>query len=142
VATSIDVAKPILTPDHQTFSFGGGTKGLTVRTQVCGDVFIFHCQGRLVFGDEGAIFRERVGAMLSASPNVVVNLREVEHIDSGGIGVLIGLLISARNRGGDLKLVAPNRHVIDVLRRTNLLCVFKLYDSAEQAVAIFDRSPA
>jgi len=137
MAANANIAKPTLTPDHQALSFGGAGRGLSVHTQVCGDVFIFHCQGRLVFGDEGAVFRERVGSMLAGSPKVVVNLREVEHIDSGGIGVLIGLLVSARNRAGDLKLVAPNQHVADVLRRTNLLCIFKLYDNDDEAVAAF-----
>jgi anti-sigma B factor antagonist len=113
------------------------SNGLRVQTQLSGNVFIFHCQGRLVFGDEGAVLRERVGSVLSGSPNVVMNLREVDHIDSGGIGVLIGLLVSARNRGGDLKLVAPNQHVADVLRRTNLHTIFKLYSGDGAAVAAF-----
>jgi anti-sigma B factor antagonist len=113
------------------------SNGLRVQTQLSGNVFIFHCQGRLVFGDEGAVLRERVGSMLSGSPNVVMNLREVDHIDSGGIGVLIGLLVSARNRGGDVKLVAPTPHVADVLRRTNLHVIFKLYGGDDAAVAAF-----
>lgn len=117
------------------------SSGLRVQAHICGNVFVFHCRGRLVFGDEGAVLRERVGSMLSGSPDVVVNLREVDHIDSGGIGVLIGLLVSARNRGGDLKLVAPNQHVIDVLRRTNLHVIFNLYDSDDEAVAAFHRHP-
>jgi anti-sigma B factor antagonist len=140
MAANPTIAKPTLTPDHQARSFGAARKGLSVHTQVCGDVFIFHCQGRLVFGDEGAVLRERVGRMLAGSPYVVVNLREVDHIDSGGIGVLIGLLVSARNRGGDLKLVAPNQHVTNVLRRTNLHSIFKLYDGDDEAVAAFDNS--
>jgi hypothetical protein len=49
-----------------------------------------------VFGDEGAALRERVGSMLSGTPKIVVNLGSVEHIDSGGIGVLVGLFVSAR----------------------------------------------
>ena len=113
------------------------SKGLRIQTQVSGDVFVFHCQGRLVFGDEGAVLQERVGIMLSGSPNIVVNLREVEYIDSGGIGVLVRLLVSTRNRGGDLKLVAPNQRVTDVLRRTNLHTVFNLYAAVEEAVAAF-----
>jgi len=113
------------------------SKGLRIQTQVSRDVFVFHCQGRLVFGDEGAVLQERVGIMLSGSPNIVVNLREVEYIDSGGIGVLVRLLVSTRNRGGDLKLVAPNQRVTDVLRRTNLHTVFNLYAAVEEAVAAF-----
>jgi anti-sigma B factor antagonist len=113
------------------------SKGLRIQTQVSGDVFVFHCQGRLVFGDEGVVLQERVGSMLSGSPNIVLNLRAVDYIDSGGIGVLVGLLVSTRNRGGDLKLVAPNQRVTDVLRRTNLHTIFNLYTGVEEAVAAF-----
>ena len=80
---------------------------LGVHTQVCGDVFILRCDGRIVFGDEGAVLRERVGNMLSGSPKIVVNLTGVNYIDSGGLGILVGLSVSARNRGGELKPVPP-----------------------------------
>jgi len=81
--------------------------------------------------------RERVGSALLGSPNIVVSLCEVDYIDSGGIGVLIGLLVSARNRGGDLKLVAPNQYVTDVLRRTKLRTIFEIYADDDKAVAAF-----
>ena len=61
----------------------------------------------------------------------------MDYIDSGGIGVLIGLLVSARNRGGDLKLVAPNQYVTDVLRRTKLRTIFEIYADDDKAVAAF-----
>lgn len=137
-----NIGKASLLSDGQALSLGAATKGLRVQSYVCGNVFVFHCQGRLVFGDEGTVLRERVAGMLEGSPNVVVNLREVNHIDSGGIGVLVGLLVSARNRGGELKLVAPNQHVSDVLRRTNLHTVFKLYARDEEAVAAFHNHSA
>jgi anti-sigma B factor antagonist len=134
VAINSNIANLLMSEPERIFS-----NGLRVTTQVWGNVFVFHCQGRLVFGDEGAVFQERVGSMLSGSPNIVVNLREVDYIDSGGIGVLVGLLVSARNRGGDLKLVAPSQHVGDVLRRTNLHTIFKLYAADEEAVAAFHK---
>jgi anti-sigma B factor antagonist len=71
----------------------------------------------------------------------VVSLSEVDYIDSGGIGVLIGLLVSAQNRGGDLKLVAPNQYVTDVLRRTNLRTIFEIYADDDKAVAAFHQGP-
>jgi anti-sigma B factor antagonist len=82
---------------------------LRVQTQITGDVFIFLCNGRIVFGDEGAALRERVGNMLPGTPKIVVNLKGVDYIDSGGLGILVGLLVSARNRGGELKLVSPRK---------------------------------
>jgi len=71
-----------------------------------------------------------------------VNLEKVGHIDSGGLGTLVGLWISARNRGGELKLVSPNKHVNDVLRRTNLYTVFKVYGNDAEAVRAFGRQVA
>lgn len=98
-----------------------------VETQISGDVFILHCEDRIVFGDEGAALRERVKNMFSGTLKVVVNLDKVDHVDSGGLGILVELFVSARNRGGELKLVSPNKHVSDVLRRTNLDTVFRVY---------------
>jgi anti-sigma B factor antagonist len=116
--------------------------GLRVQTQVSGNAFILHCEGRIVFGDEGAALRERVGSLLSGTPKIVVNLGAVEHIDSGGIGILVGLFVSARNRTGDLKLVSPNQHVTDVLGRSNLHTVFSVYGNDDEAVAAFRKQIA
>lgn len=115
---------------------------LKVETQVSGNVFILHCEGRIVFGDEGAVLRERVRQLLTGTPRIVVNLERVGHIDSGGIRILVGLLVSAKNQGGDLKLVSPNEHVAEVLRRTNLDTVFKVYGNDDQAIVAFRKQAA
>jgi hypothetical protein len=51
---------------------------LRVQTQISGDVFIFLCDGRIVYGDEGAVLRERIRNMLPATPTIVVNLNGVD----------------------------------------------------------------
>ena len=66
---------------------------LRVQAQIFGDVFILRCDGRIAYGDECAVLRERVVDMLSGTPRIVVNLKGVEYIDSGGLGMLVGLLI-------------------------------------------------
>ena len=115
---------------------------LSVQTQVSGDVFILRCNGRIVFGDESAILRERVGNMLPGTPKIVVNLQGVDYIDSGGLGMLVGLIVSARNRGGELKLVSPRKRVKDVLRNTNLDRIFRVYGNSDEAVAAFGKQVA
>ena len=77
--------------------------------------------------------RERVVNMLIGAPRIVVNLSEVDHIDSGGLGILVGLVIAARNRGGDLKLVSPCERVRDVLRSTKLDTIFRAYQNNGEA---------
>jgi len=115
---------------------------LRIQTQIYGDVFIVRCDGRIVFGDEGAAFRERVGHMLSGSPRIVVNLNGVHYIDSGGLGILVGLAVSARNRGGELKLVSPSQRVSDLLRRTRLDAIIGVYRNEKHAVAAFRKQVA
>ena len=110
---------------------------LKVETEISEDVIILHCEGRIVFGDEGAVLRERARQLLAGTSKIVIDLAGVDHIDSGGIGILVGLYVSAKNHGGELKLVAPRKHVDEVLRRTSLDTVFKLYGSNEEALAAF-----
>ena len=115
---------------------------LRIETQISGDVFIVRCDGRIVFGDEGAALRERVRNMLSGSPRIVVNLNGVHYVDSEGLGVLVGLSVSARNRGGELKLVSPSQRVSDLLRRTRLDTIISVYRNDKEAVAAFRKQVA
>ena len=115
---------------------------LKVQTQISGEVCILHCSGRIVFGDEGAALRERGRNILAGTPKVVVNLKGVDSIDSGGLGILVGLLVSARNRGGELKLVSPNQRIKELLRRTSLDKIFRVYGNDEEAVAAFRKQVA
>ena len=120
----------------------GAVMVLSVETQISGDVFILHCEGRIVYGDECAVLRERVVSILTGSPKIVVNLAGVDHIDSEGVGMLVGLLVSARNRAGDLKLASPGTRVKDLLRRTNLDTIFAVYGNKDEAVEAFGRQLA
>jgi anti-sigma B factor antagonist len=115
---------------------------LRVETQIAGDVFILHCTGRIVYGDECAILRERVVNMLAGTPKFIVNLKGVEYVDSEGLGTLVGLLVSARNRRGELKLASPRKRVRDLLRRTNLDGVFSVHENNDEAVAAFRKQVA
>ena len=111
-----------------------------MQTDISGDVVILYCAGRLVFGDETAAFRERVKNILLGTQQIVVNLRGIEYIDSGGLGTLVGMLASTRNRHGEIKLVRPNQRVADLLQRTRLNTVFKSYESDDEAVRAFQAS--
>jgi anti-sigma B factor antagonist len=110
---------------------------LSLATQISGDIVVFVCHGRIVFGDEGAVFRERVRNALTGTPKIVIDLSSVDYIDSGGLGILVGLHISAKKRGGDIKLLSPNQRVQNVLSHTKLNTVFSTYRTLEEAVAAF-----
>jgi anti-sigma B factor antagonist len=112
---------------------------LRVQTQISGDVFILLCNGRIVFGDD-ALLREKIVNMLPGAPKIVLNLEGVDYIGSKGLGMLVELLVSARNRGGELKLASPHEQVKELLRRTNLDTIFTVYDNNNDAVAAFGKT--
>jgi anti-anti-sigma factor len=115
---------------------------LRVQTQISGDVVILSCDGRIVFGDECAVLRERIVNMLPGASKIVLNLKEVDYIDSEGLGMLVGLLVSARNRAGELKLASPCKRIKDLLRRTKLDTIFGVYENNDEAVAAFGKQVA
>src|SRR5467141_4272758 len=110
---------------------------LKMETDISGDVVILYCAGRLVFGDETAAFRERIKNILLGAKQIVVNLSGIDYVDSGGLGTLVGMLASTRNRHGEIKLVRPNQRVTDLLHRTRLNTVFKSYETDHDAVTAF-----
>lgn len=98
---------------------------------------VLDCEGRIVFGDECFELRDTVKRMLEQSPNVVLNLKEVSYIDSGGLGTLVGLYTSAKNANGNIKLAALNHRVIDLLQVTKLLTVFETFPNDIDAAKSF-----
>jgi anti-sigma B factor antagonist len=105
-------------------------------------VVVVDCSGRLVFGEESASLRNKVKELLAQSPNVVLNLREVNFIDSGGLGTLVALYTTARSAGGAVKLASLSQHVGNLLQITKLLTVFEVFDDEETAAKSFKKDAA
>lgn len=110
---------------------------LRLNTRTLDGVSVVDCSGRIVFGDETTLLRDRVKELLTTNSRIVLNLSDVNYIDSGGLGMLVGLYTSARAAGGDAKLAGLTRRVKDLLQVTKLLTVFEVFDTVEQAVASF-----
>jgi anti-sigma B factor antagonist len=105
-------------------------------------VTVLDCSGRIVFGDEAALLRDRVKALLPENNRIVLNLAQVSYIDSGGIGTMVSLYTSARSAGGDIKLVNLTKRVGDLLQITKLITVFETYDSESRAIQAFAQKMA
>lgn len=100
-------------------------------------VIVVDCHGRIVFGDETIALREFVKEQLKSTPQIVINLANVNYIDSGGLGTLVGLYTSARAAGGVIKLANLTSRVGELLQVTKLLTVFEVFDNDAQAVRSF-----
>jgi anti-sigma B factor antagonist len=113
---------------------------LRMSTRTLDGAMVVDCSGRLVFGEESASLRDTVKKLVTQSPNVVLNLYEVNHIDSGGLGTLVSLYTTARNAGGSVKLARLSKRVSDLLHITKLLTIFEVFDDEEKAAKSFKNS--
>ena len=109
-----------------------------MTTHSVADTRIVECNGRIVLGDESASLRDKVKDLLAECKQIVLDLGGVTYIDSLGLGVLVGLLISAQKASGNIKLANLKPRLVDVLGVTKLMTVFETFERAEDAVRSFD----
>lgn len=100
-------------------------------------VLVVDCAGRIIFGEESAALRDTVKKAIPENKKIILNLGEVNYIDSGGLGTIVSLYTTARSAGGSIKLANLTKRVGDLLQVTKLLTVFDVYDSEEQALDSF-----
>lgn len=112
---------------------------LRMSTRTVDGAMVVDCSGRLVFGEESASLRDTVKKLIAQSPNIVLNMHEVNHIDSGGLGTLVSLYTTARNAGGAVKLARLSQRVGDLLQITKLLTIFEVFDDEEKAAKSFNK---
>jgi anti-sigma B factor antagonist len=116
---------------------------LDIRETRAGDVTVLELTGRLVADEEDVIFASEVNRLIGAGRiQIVADLRDVSSLDSGGVGTLVAKLLSARRRGGDLRLLNLTDRTRRVLEITRLLGVFQVFDSADDAIRSFSRQVA
>jgi len=110
---------------------------LKIQTKTTQGITVVSCVGRIVFGEESGALRADLKRILANSKKVVLDLENVSYIDSGGLGMLVGVYSSARSAGADIKLSGLGQRVRDVLQITKLVTVFEVYENEQQAVAAF-----
>jgi len=112
---------------------------LSFSGRTIGDITVLKCEGRIVDGAESAALRERVNEVLAHTPAIVLDLGDVQVIDSGGLGMLVRAL--ARTGQDNFKLCRLTSRFSETLKITRLAAVFDCYPSEAEAIAAFYRTP-
>ncbi|MGD0101761.1 MAG: STAS domain-containing protein [Acidobacteriota bacterium] len=106
--------------------------------RIIGDVRILDCSGKIRLGEGTMSIRNAVrDALAGGTKKIILNLEEVNYIDSSGVGELIGAYTSMVNEGGRLKLLHLTKRIREVLAITKLLTVFEVFDDEKAALASF-----
>jgi anti-sigma B factor antagonist len=103
-----------------------------------GSVTVVDFGGRIVLGDGSALLRKTVRQLLDDNrTKILINLADVNYIDSSGIGELVQAYTSVKKSGGELKLLHLTKKVKDLLQITKLYTVFDVYSDESTAVGSF-----
>jgi|SRR5215207_3403246 anti-anti-sigma factor len=111
---------------------------MNVNVRKSGDVTILDLKGKITIGSGDVVLRNSMQEIMnSGATKVLINMRDVSTIDSSGIGELVSAYTTATNRGAKLKLFNLPAKVTDILTITQLITVFDVFDSEDEAVRSF-----
>jgi len=103
-------------------------------------ITIVDLKGRITLGEGSATLRDTVHDLLSKGlKRILLNLSDVNHIDSSGIGELVSAFTVAKKQGGELKLLNLTKKAHDLLQITKLYTVIDVTDNEAAAVKSFSK---
>jgi len=111
---------------------------LRATNREAGQVTVVELGGRITLGDGSALLRKTIrGLLADQKTKILLNLADVDYIDSSGIGELVSGYTAVKNQGGDLKLLHLTKKVRDLLQITKLYTVFDVYSDENAALGSF-----
>lgn len=112
----------------------------SVTIRQAGPISLLDVSGRLTSFETGAL-RESISRLLKQDrKNIVLNLSELQYLDSSGIGELARVYVSVVKEGGQMKVVGLSPKVEEILKITQLYQVFPEFPSEEAALQSFPES--
>ena len=113
---------------------------LKTTTREVDGITIVDCSGRITLGEGSVVLRDAVKDLLTkGQKKILLNLGDVNYIDSSGIGELVSAYTSVQRQGGELKLLHLTKKVHDLLQITKLYTVFDVQEDEPNAIKAFSK---
>jgi anti-sigma B factor antagonist len=111
---------------------------LTIVAHEVEGVPVLDLKGRITLGEGSVQIRNAIRDLVSkGQKSVLLNLGDVNYIDSSGLGELVAAYTTAKSKGAELKLLNLSKKVHALLQLTKLYTVFDVYDDETIAIAAF-----
>ena len=111
---------------------------MKIESRIIRDMHFLDCSGKITLGEGTAAVRTTIGDILKVGgKKIVLNLADVNYIDSSGVGELVHTYTTVAAQGGQLRLLSLTKKIREVLAITKLLTVFQVYDSEPATIASF-----
>src|SRR5579871_434409 len=105
------------------------------------DVAVIDFSGRITLGEGSSALRRMVQDLIqNGQQRILLNLADVDYIDSSGIGELVNAFSKVRDSGGELKLMNLTKRVHDILQIARLYTVFDVQTDESIALQSFRKS--
>ena len=98
--------------------------GFRMHTETREDATVVHCSGQLTSEHSGAL-KTHVKGVFPHAKRIVLDLRELNRMDSSGLGAIVGLYVSAKKENCEFLLINYNSAIRDLLGVTNVLSMFE-----------------
>ena len=113
---------------------------LKIGTRRSGSVVIVDLEGQIRIGETNIDLHKTIQDLVAAGERkVLINLAAVTHIDSSGLGELVGGHATLEKNDGEMKLLNLTERVSELMMITKLLTVFDVFENEAEAVASFDK---
>jgi anti-sigma B factor antagonist len=111
---------------------------MAIKESISGDVVVLTPAGSMLGDPDTEALRDSIKGLLSQGfLKIVIDLSRLEWVNSAGLGAMIAAMTSITKAGGDLRLARVTDRIQSLFLVTQLVKVFKTYESAERAVASF-----
>jgi anti-sigma B factor antagonist len=111
---------------------------LTITSREVASVPVLDLKGRITLGEGSVQIRDAIRELVGEGrKSILLNLADVNYIDSSGLGELVGAYTTAKHQGSELKLLRLTKKVHDLLQLTKLYTVFDVFDDEAAAIASF-----
>ncbi len=120
-------------PANSLFIHGKENMKLNSREQ--DGVVVLEPKGKIMGGPDATALKESIRDYVNANKKkVVIDLAEVDWMNSTGLGIMISCLKTVKEAGGDLKLANVTDKIKSLLTITKLVTVFDSFDSTDEAI--------
>src|SRR5215469_12447533 len=113
--------------------------GLQIGIRESGDVTILDLRGRSTIkpGESDLLSSQIQKLVAEGKRNLLLNLTDLTQVDSTGVSIIARTYVSLRDQGGDLRLLRPGGHVLEVFKPLHLLDIIPSFEDETQALASF-----
>ena len=103
-------------------------------------VTVLDLSGKITLGAGDTLLKDKLNSLMhQGKKNLLLNLANVNYVDSAGLGALVMAYTTVTREGGTLKLANVTRKLQDLLSITKLLTVFESFDSEDEAIRSYTK---